>query len=773
MEPGTEVSVLVAVSRLLAATTEGDADDIHATIVGEACECFGAAGAVLIAQEPGRRVRVLGGAAPTERGLDDHPLLAEMLDRRLRLVRPDAERMHELDGLTGERRGSGLLLLLRSVDRLDGALLLHEHPARAMSAVDGEVATAFADAAAAALDRLRAVEEQARIAHQQQALTRAAKSLNESLDLETVLARICAEAVTVMGADVAVVYRGSRQDPLVLTAGHGVPPEAIGWEMPLGAGLAGKVVVHGRAMLTNDYRRIAELPADAPLPPTITSAMSAPMEWDGALRGVLTVGYAESRPMTQADLALLETVAELAASACANASAHAEMAHVARTDGLTGCLNHAALHDGLAKEIERALRHDQPLSLILIDLDDFKQINEVHGHLVGDEVLRRAGHALRHAMRPYDLAARYGGDEFALVAVDADEDTAADMAERALARLQEAIEDLLPEGGTPGTAGIAQWSAGASATELVARADRALLYAKQEGFRGRVHTFGGVPSHFRPGRFSREDRGLPDPPPMPDLQRDWPESRLDERLRKRTRQLALANELGARIAAMTRAPEIYDATVEELHRAFGYFHASILHLRDERVESVAVRGPGDVAWVQPADQGLVGRCLRTRRPVLANDVQAEADYRSTEATEQTRSELVVPAVGRRRAVRRDRRRAGRARRLRPGRRAAAGDGRVAARLGTARRVPLRAARARVSGDRGGARRGAGGQGRLHSRPRALDRRPGRGGRPPARGLRGRPVATCASPRSSTTSARSRSPRRSCTSPARCRPPSAR
>jgi diguanylate cyclase (GGDEF)-like protein len=632
----------VAVSRLLAATTEGAADDIHATIVGEACACFGAAGAVLLAQEPGRRLRVLGrttGAATAQAALDDHPLLAEMLDRRLRIVRPDAARIGELEGLA-ETGGTALLLLLRSIEPLDGALLLHGLDAEG---VDVEVATAFADAAAAALDRLRTVEEHGRQARQQQALTRAAKSLNESLDLETVLSRICVEAATVMGADIAAVYRGSAKEPLVLTAGHGLPPEAMGWTMPIGGGLAGKVVVHGRAMLTNDYPRIADLPEGAPLAGLISTAMAAPMAWDGALRGVLTVGYADSAPMTQTDLALLETVAELAATACANAAAHAGLAHVARTDGLTGCLNHAALHDGLAKEIERGLRSDQPpLSLILIDLDDFKQVNEVHGHLVGDEVLRRAGHALRHAMRPYDLAARYGGDEFALVAVDADEATAVEMAERALARLAEAIEDLLAPGKTPGTAGVAQWGPGVSAVELVARADRALLHAKQQGFRGGVHTFGAVPVHFRPGRFSREDRGLPEPPPMP-VSRDWPESQLDERLRKRTRQLALANELGARVSALTRPQEILDAAVEELQRAFGYYHASAIRLRDDGfVEALAVRGPGRVSWEQAVGEGLVGRCMRERRPVLANDVHAEADYVGTEETADTRSELVVP-----------------------------------------------------------------------------------------------------------------------------------
>ena len=400
--------------------------------------------------------------------------------------------------------------------------------------------------------------------------------------------------------------------------------------MPPGTGLAGKIAQQGRAMLTNDYARIAGLPSDSPLP-VLQSAMGAPMEWDDALRGVLTVGFLDARTLSQSDLAVLETFAELAATACANASAHAGLADVARTDGLTGCLNHAALHDGLAKEIERALRSDQgPLSLILIDLDDFKRVNEEQGHLAGDEVLRRAGRVLRQAMRPYDLAARYGGDEFALVAVDADADTAA-------------------RDGRPRAAAARHARDGRRRRVEPRRQRRGARRPRRP--RAAVRQAGGLPRRRprvrrRPGELrAREgpppyDRGLPEPPPMP--LRDWPESRVDERLRKRTRQLALANELGARISAMTRPGEILEAAVEELHRAFGYFHASVCALRGDHVTAVAVRGLGQPGWTQPASAGLVGRCLRERRPVLVNDVLAEPDYIPTEATAAARSELVVP-----------------------------------------------------------------------------------------------------------------------------------
>jgi diguanylate cyclase (GGDEF)-like protein len=648
---------LLAVARLLA-TAAGDsaADEVHASLVREARTCFGAGSVLVLAQEPGRRLRVLAGdAAPGALtrpiDIDAHRSLAELLDRRLRLLRADGARARDLCPLleAPDPPPGALLLLLRATDGLDGALVLTGLPAGPMSSVDVDVATAFADAGAAALDRLKAIAEHERQVAQQEALTRAAKTLNESLDLETVLGRICQEAATILGSDVATVYRGSAEQGLEIAAAFGMGPEAVGYRLPTGTGLAGKVVLKGQAMLTNDYQRIAALPRDAPFGDA-HSAMAAPMVWDGELRGVLSIGYTEARGVGHEDLTVLETFAELAATACANASAHAGLALVARTDGLTGCLNHAALHEGLAREIERAMRTDAPaLSLVLVDLDDFKQVNETHGHLVGDEVLRRAGHALRHATRPYDLAARYGGDEFALLTAESTEDEAAEIAQRALERVGEAIQELLPQGGTAGTAGVAQWSSGVSATELIARADRALLFAKQEGFRGGTMAFSAVPDHFRPGRFNRHDRNLPEPPPMPTTEpRAWPDGRVDDRLRKRTRQLALANELGARLAGMTDPAEILDATVDELHRAFGYFCVAMIRIRaDATVEAATLRGAPflrlmDQRWTQSLDVGLIGRCLRTRRAVISDDVTAEPEYRPTAETQEVRSEMIAP-----------------------------------------------------------------------------------------------------------------------------------
>jgi diguanylate cyclase (GGDEF)-like protein len=92
-----------------------------------------------------------------------------------------------------------------------------------------------------------------------------------------------------------------------------------------------------------------------------------------------------------------------------------ELAELADTDGLTGCLNHRAFHQHLAVEIERAIRDDRPLCLIVVDVDDFKQINDTYGHPSGDGALVAVADALRAEVRATDVVGRVGGDEFAIV----------------------------------------------------------------------------------------------------------------------------------------------------------------------------------------------------------------------------------------------------------------------------------------------------------------------------------------------------------------------
>jgi diguanylate cyclase (GGDEF)-like protein len=299
-------------------------------------------------------------------------------------------------------------------------------------------------------------------------LLHAVRRLNESLDPSRVLVRVCEEAAGLIAADHASVVLGDRAGGYRVDAAYGEPGERIGEAVVPGEGVAGEAIASGEPVV-----RIG--------------AVAVPLRWGGRLQGAVSVGLRDAREPSEADVELLEAFAELAAAACRNAGTHLELALAARTDALTGCLNHAAMHEALVREFERSRRHGQALSLVIVDMDEFKQVNERHGHLAGDEVLRRVGESLRDSVRAYDLVARYGGDEFAIIAIDADEATAAEVATRAVQTIRGALASLGGAGeATVATAGVAEWRPGDAPEDLIGRADAALLHGKHGGDRGGV-----------------------------------------------------------------------------------------------------------------------------------------------------------------------------------------------------------------------------------------------------------------------------------------------
>jgi diguanylate cyclase (GGDEF)-like protein len=656
----TASEAIMAVSRLLGETAaSAGPDGVRAALVREARELFGVAGVLLLTVDERERSLSVVAADPPPADVPaaqaGHPLTAvtavrDLLDLRLGAAHGSLHDTPLVAPLGWPfTAGTTLFVPIRDRGSVGHVLALAHDEVRPFPPSEQELAGAFAAAAAGALAQVRLADEHSRNIAQQSALARAAKTLNESLDLNQLLTDICREAQAIIGADESGIYLGNREEGLVAEAVYDLDKRVLGYHLPAGKGLAGRVAETGKSQMTNDYQGLAQPESDSPFT-RVQCAIAVPMVWDAQLRGVLSVGYRHPHAAGAEELRLLETFAELAAVACRNANAAAGLALAARTDALTGCLNHAALQDGLRREIERSTRSAQNLSLVLIDLDGFKQVNEEHGHLVGDEVLRRVGHALRSAVRPYDLCARYGGDEFAIVCSDTDEHEAAVVANRAIERLAATLSELDGAEGTGATAGIARWIPGQTGTEVLEQADRALLYGKQRGERGGTVFASDVPAGFRPARFKRaaasaalhaEIRTSLGPDALH-------AQRQAERLQKRTRQLVLANALGARLAGMQDARDIVGAAVEELHRAFGYYLCAVVQLRDDDfVEAVALRGDafvklGERAWTQPRNTGIIGRCLRERRVVLVNDVTQEPSYESTSETTATRAELVAP-----------------------------------------------------------------------------------------------------------------------------------
>ena len=236
---------------------------------------------------------------------------------------------------------------------------------------------------------------------------------------------------------------------------------------------------------TNDYHGETGIPAHETLLP-FRSAVAVPMAWNDELKGALSVGWTELRRIEAEDVRTLEAIADLATVACCNAETYEEVQQAARTDALTGLLNHGAMQVRLREEIARARREDAPLACVILDLDDFKRVNDSRGHQAGDELLRGVADLLRAELRPYDQVARYGGDEFVLLLPGSDEEVALQVAER--------IRDAVAAEAEPGSRlelagacslGVAQWHEPLDAAALLEHADRALMLAKRTG-KGRV-----------------------------------------------------------------------------------------------------------------------------------------------------------------------------------------------------------------------------------------------------------------------------------------------
>jgi diguanylate cyclase (GGDEF)-like protein len=213
----------------------------------------------------------------------------------------------------------------------------------------------------------------------------------------------------------------------------------------------------------------------------VSSALLLPLAERGEVQAVVVLVRRESEVFAPPEVELAAALVEQAATALALSRARAE----AGTDAVTGCMNHRAMRRRLDEEIGRATRTGGPLSCLLIDLDDFKLVNDRHGHQAGDAMLRGVVHALVGEFRAFDRVARYGGDEFVVILPNAELDSAAAAATRALERLRAiATQDGLGAG-VSASIGAAQWRGPMSTDELLQACDVALLRSKRQG-KGRV-----------------------------------------------------------------------------------------------------------------------------------------------------------------------------------------------------------------------------------------------------------------------------------------------
>jgi diguanylate cyclase (GGDEF)-like protein len=213
----------------------------------------------------------------------------------------------------------------------------------------------------------------------------------------------------------------------------------------------------------------------------ISVALGA-LESGGKAHGVITVGRSE-KPFTDDDRDLLVSLAAQTTLALENIDLHFQVRKQAVTDELTGLANHGRFQDLLNAEVEQVRRYHHPLGLIMLDLDDFKSVNDTYGHQQGDVVLKHVARILRDNSREADTPARYGGEEMALILPHTDLEGSHAIAERVRGAIEALRVPRLDQDGVlrvTASLGVAAASDGHKES-LIADADAALYSAKRNG----------------------------------------------------------------------------------------------------------------------------------------------------------------------------------------------------------------------------------------------------------------------------------------------------
>lgn len=209
--------------------------------------------------------------------------------------------------------------------------------------------------------------------------------------------------------------------------------------------------------------------------PFIRAYLGIPLKMpDGYIVGTLCVIYQEPKAFSGHEIAILQSFAGLVVG-------ELELRTIAFTDGLTNLLSRKAWSDRVEAEIDRATRHSNALTVLMVDLDHFKKVNDTYGHDVGDLVLKKTTEEINQALRKHDLAGRLGGEEFAVCLIEASEESGAAVAERI--RQQIAALQFPEHHGLACSAsiGVAAFAPGEDLEELLKRADLALYQAKNTG----------------------------------------------------------------------------------------------------------------------------------------------------------------------------------------------------------------------------------------------------------------------------------------------------
>ncbi|HEY1565248.1 MAG TPA: HD domain-containing phosphohydrolase [Gaiellaceae bacterium] len=366
-------------------------------------------------------------------------------------------------------------------------------------------------------------------------------------------------------------------------------------------GITGWATRHREAVLSNQAHldpRVRTVPGTPTEPEAL---ICVPLIARGQIKGALNI-YREGEGVafSEMEFELAKRFGDAAALALDNAESRARLEHQARTDSLTGLYNHSVFYERLLQSLQESSRTHLPLAVLMLDIDDFKHVNDVHGHAVGDELIRFLAEGLRAIVRPEDVICRLGGEEFAVVMEACGGEDAVRVAERVQTRL--AAVDFPGIGRMTVSVGLALGPEHAmNPRELAACAEAAMMTAKAKGKNQVVlYCEDGTTRPDSPG-FERDVRSIA--------------------------HLKMLQSLSGRLNRLNDVREIGDAIAAELRSLVDYHNCRVFVADGEELVPVAFLG--DLASETTAlplellrtqlGKGVTGHCAQLGESIVVGD----------------------------------------------------------------------------------------------------------------------------------------------------------
>ena len=369
---------------------------------------------------------------------------------------------------------------------------------------------------------------------------------------------------------------------------------------PYGVGITGWAVEHREAVLANRAELDPRVRFVADTPPDPESLIVVPLVARGRLKGTVNIYRAGYQEFTEDEFRLAVRFGDAAALAIDNADIRASLERQAQTDPLTGLWNHRAFHERLRQELVGASTDQSSVALVMLDLDDFKRVNDVYSHATGDHVLAEVSEILLGSIRTRDSVFRIGGEEFAIIAPASGLQDAFRVAERVQEKIARA--EFGPVGHVSLSIGVAAGPEhAANPRELVACAEVAMMTAKARG-KGRIVVF--------------HEAGTERP---------------DEQLAVRPAEfrsiahLKMLHGVSTKLSRLNDVSEIGATIADELRLLIDYHNCRVFVREGEDLRPIAFRG--DLAASGSAmevlqtrvGEGITGHVALTGEPFLTGD----------------------------------------------------------------------------------------------------------------------------------------------------------